>query len=113
MSRHVEPFVPPAAAQREENVHYAGIRADCLKAAKVGRTPRISVDDLRKAFENHPDERKEFSRLMQESRQREADAIARRDDAQHLRLETKRVLGEWDEQRRREAEAEARRRLSG
>lgn len=111
MSRQIEPYLSPAAEQAEQDAAHADIRAQVRDDAAADRHSRIHPDDVRAAFEGHEEELRECGRLREETRARRAALAAKRDDASLLQAETQRVLAEQDENRRCEAEAEARRRL--
>jgi hypothetical protein len=91
----------------------ARARARVARTARTGRAPRdaFQADELAWAFEGHE---AELDQLAQET----ADALAAEaahqeavERARTLQAETDRVLTEWDAERRKQAEAEARSRL--
>jgi hypothetical protein len=91
----------------------ARARERIARTARSGSPPRelYSPEDLDWAFEGHEAELQELEQEAAEVPAAEAQhqgAVQRRRELQRM---TNRVLAEWDEQRRREAEAEARKRL--
>jgi hypothetical protein len=80
---------------------------------RVGLAPRdvASADDLAWAFQGHE---AELEALEAEAAQTQAAQAEHQEQVERratLQAMTAQVLAEWDEQRRREAEAEARKRL--
>lgn len=105
-----EILVDQAETSDKEQAH-AKIREQVLDRASRGLHTSLSPDLILAAFDGHPDEFADYQarlRAAKETRQqREEDAA----NARELREETKRVLAEWDAERRAKAEAEARKRL--
>ena len=108
---HIKEIVADVADQQDQEQAHARIRQQALEAATRGRQARIHPDLIARAFEGHADDFSELQRRMRAAR--EAKAARQRADDQRveLRVETERVLAEWDAQRRAAAEAAARRRL--
>ena len=103
-------WTPRRIAEDEENGR-AEIRRQVRRDAERDRAFRLHPDIIKKAFENHPDEWAELAELRRAARERAARIDEERQASAHLAAETKRVLKEWDEERRLKAEVEARQRL--
>ncbi len=93
----------------------ANARRKVEEAAKQGELPSQAFEaaDLRWAYEGRGDELAELEEQAKRAHDKQERLAA---DPPHLRglalrTETDNVLAEWDAQRRREAQAEARRRL--
>jgi hypothetical protein len=102
----------PAVARAEEMAIRQQIRDDALAdAARNGRL-RISRKDLDRAYEGHAAERDELFRIVKARRDAEAERAERQQQHEQLGEMTRTVLKEWDDERREQAKAEARKRLA-
>lgn len=105
---------PATTVQLTEAELRARAREKVAGAARnAGESPRArySDEDLAWAFkgrEHEIDELEQAAEQVREDRKRRTALVA---DSRRLSRETDRVLAEWAAQRRRDAEAEARRRL--
>jgi hypothetical protein len=108
---------PGRAAPTSEDRARANARERAERAARTGKLPSeaFSAEDLAWAFAGRDAELAELEQQAVAVQASQAEAAARRERAETLRHMTDSVLAEWDErdrqERRRAAEAEARRRL--
>ena len=102
------PDVMTEAARKRE-----AARIKVATAARGGQLPSVafSEEDLKWAFRDHEDELEQLERHAIAVHRAEASRQERRERSEELAEETERVLAEWDTQRRRDAETEARKRL--
>lgn len=91
----------------------ARARERVVGAARQGHQPRArhTEEDLRWAFRDREDELAELEDLAARTRDQQAERQRSIEQGRGLQAMTAKVLQEWDEQRRRDAELEARRRL--